>query len=109
MDNKEFIGGIESVMITAREISRAIVLTFADNNIHVVAENQNGEISIADIECEYFGDDVEIGVNAEYLVQSAKKVDGNISVNLDNSAQNLTLTEVDNDKSATHLIMQMRV
>ncbi len=109
VDNKLLINGIESVLITAREISTAIVLTFESDNIHVVAENQNGEISIADIKCIYTGNKIEFGLSANYLIESAKKINGDISINLDDDTKNITLIENGIEHSAMHLIMQLKL
>lgn len=106
INTTELCSGIESVMMTTNDLTKGISITFDDDNINIKAENSDGEKSEVDIKCEYFGKKLSLGLNAEYLFQAAKKINGDLSINLSDE-RTMTLT-TDNDNS-THLIMAMNL
>lgn len=105
IDVSKLVAGIESVLLTTNDLSKGVKVTFGDNNINLIAENPEGEKSEVDIECEYFGKPISLGVNAEYLIQSIKKFKDEISINIADE-KNLTIT---NDGNAVHLLMSMNL
>jgi len=106
VNRSDLVSGIESVLLTATDQVKRVSMIFTDNNINLVCRNSQGEQSEADVPCEYSGDDFLFGINADYLLASAKKIDGNVNINwLDTTSFIMT----GSDESIVHLIMPINI
>jgi DNA polymerase-3 subunit beta len=107
VNRADLLSGVESVLLTATDQIKKIQLTLSIDNINIVCSNQQGEQSETDIECEYNGTEMVFGVNADYLLQSSKKIDGVININwADENSLILTATD---DETTQHLLMPIRM
>jgi DNA polymerase-3 subunit beta len=107
IERSAFVSAIDSVLLTATDQTKRIEMTIRSNNINLVCSNSQGEKSEVDVECEYVGEEFVFGANADYVIQSAKKVDGLLNLHwLDVS--NFIMTG-DDEVGPTHLIMTVKI
>jgi DNA polymerase-3 subunit beta len=108
VNRADFVSGIESVLLTATDLVKKITITFSKDNIHFESSNSQGEKSEADISCDFSGKEFVFGANSDYVLASAKKIDGNIHIHFADDCSNFIMTE-DSEAGATHLLMPIRV
>lgn len=107
IERSEFVSAIDSVLLTATDQTKRIKMTIITNNINLVCSNSQGEKSEVDVSCEYKGEEFVFVANADYVLQSAKKVDGLLNLHwLDIS--NFIMTGID-EVGPTHLIMTIKI
>lgn len=107
VNRADLISGIESVLLTATDQVKRVSMKFTDNNINLVCRNSQGEQSETDILCEYDGESFEFGINADYLLASAKKIENIINVHwIDTTSFILTGSD---ESGPVHLLMPINL
>lgn len=97
IDSKLLLSAINSVTF----IDKDVLMTFDNNKIELSSRNKKGESSDIEIECEYDGDKITIGIISNYLTDTLRNIDGIAKISF---ADNKSLVVTINDSNAIHLI-----
>lgn len=100
---------LSRMMILAHEKSRAVILHIQQNQLTLIANNQEQEEAIESIEAETEGYELRIGVNASYLLDVLNFVqEGLVRLSM-STADSSILVESVADELYQYIIMPMRI
>jgi DNA polymerase-3 subunit beta len=68
MDADVALEAIRAVSLISSERGRAVKFTFTAGNCHLTVNNPDSGSAVADIACDYDGEEMEIGFNAGYAM-----------------------------------------
>lgn len=107
IDKQNIISSLEKTLTIADEQTKSVIITLDKNIMKLKAVNAElGEVE-DEIEINYDGDKIEIGFNAEFLLQAIEKVENNtIEIALKDSQ---TAIIIGGDKQYKALVMPIRI
>ena len=116
VDRERFLDGLERANIVADEKIKGstksyVKLTTDDQFIAITSASVNGRVS-DEMECVHEGNDIEIGFNCRYLINSVKVAEGeSIKITLKSPTQAITIepVEEDNDFKYFYMILPVRM
>ena len=93
-DKEKFSLALKLAGITAHEITMLTNLDISANGIKIKSDGDNGS-NDNELECEFTGEDTEIGFNYRYLQESVQKFDnGTISINFNDPTSAVILKQI---------------
>ena len=100
---------LSRIIILAHEKSRAILLHIQEGLLTLVANNQEQEEAIETIPAETQGDEIKIGINANYLLDVLNHIgEGPLRLSLSNTDSSI-LVESLQDDHYLYIIMPMKI
>lgn len=109
IDRDSLKRALSRIVILANEKSRAVVLHMEENQLTLIANNQEQEEAIETLEAKTSGDELKIGVNASYLLDALNCLDaGDISLSMSNKESSI-LVESLKDEQYQYVIMPMKL
>lgn len=103
-----FAEAIDRVATISSEKSRAVKLSLSNGKMVLSARSSETGSSTEEIDVKYDSENMEIGFNAKYILDTIKQIDDEISIELGNSKQPVILR--DKKKSnAVYVVMPMVV
>jgi DNA polymerase-3 subunit beta len=100
---------LQRISILAHEKSRAVLLNIQANQLTLVANNQEQEEAVEVLEAETQGDELQIGINASYLLDVLNYVDaGMLRLSL-SSTESSIMVESIQDEHYQYVIMPMKI
>lgn len=109
MSRDEFAAALRRVSLFAHEKSRSVKMTFKDNLLNIVSSNPDLGEAVEEIDCEYDGDEIEIGFNAKYFLDCLAVIASEkIEIKLKERLNPAILQSVD-QRNHNYIVMPMRV
>ena len=100
---------LQRLSILSSEQFKGVKFKLTTNLLNLSTINSQQESGDESIECEYDGDDLEIGFNLSYLLETLDVIDTeNIAIHLGES-DSACLVTADGDETSKYIIMPMRV
>ena len=100
---------LQRLSILSSEQFKGVKFKITDGNVNLSTINSQQESGNESIECNYNGEDLEIGFNLSYLLETLDVIDTeHIIINLGGSDMGCLVT-ADGDESSKYIIMPMRV
>ena len=109
VDAAEFARAVDRVATVSSERSRAVKLALDEDRLILSVNAPDSGAAEEELTVAYGDERLEIGFNANYLLEIASQVDRENAVFLFNSAGDPTLMREGNDTSAVYVVMPMRV
>ena len=116
VDKERFLDGLERANIVADEKIKGSTRSYVriatdDQFLSISSSSINGNV-FDEMECVHEGDDIEIGFNCRYLINSVKVAEGeNIKITLKSPTQAITIepSEEDDDFKYFYMILPVRM
>lgn len=114
IDKDRFLDGLERANLIADEKIKGstrsyVKLTTDDQLISITSSSVNGKVS-DEMECVHEGNDIEIGFNCRYLINSVKVAEGeNIKITLKSPTQAITIEPAEEDDNFKFFYMILPV
>jgi DNA polymerase-3 subunit beta len=109
VDKEQLRKALVRTMILANERFKAVVLSWQQSELHVIAYNQEHEEAVEIVNADISGEDMKIGVNAHYLLDVLSHMqDGPVELSF-NTPDSSILVQSLNDKYYQYLIMPMKL
>lgn len=116
VDRERFLSGLERANIIAEEKIQGSGKSFVKINakgqsLTLTSTSVNGKV-YDEMDCVHDGDDIEIGFNCRYLINSVRAAEGeNIKINLKSSSQAMTIepSEVDEKFNFFYMVLPVRM
>lgn len=116
LDRESFLDGLERANIIAEEKIQGsgrsyVKLGVEDQFLAITSTSVNGKV-FDEIDCVHEGNDITIGFNCRYLINSVKAAEGeNIKITLKSPTTAITIepTELDEDFSYYYMILPVRM
>jgi DNA polymerase-3 subunit beta len=109
VDKEQLRKALSRTMILANERFKAVVLSWSEAELHLVAYNQEQEEAVEIVTADVQGEDMKIGVNANYLLDVlAHLPDGQIELSFSNPDSSI-LVQSSQDKHYQYFIMPMKL
>ena len=100
---------LSRIIILANEKSRAVLLHIQSGQLTLIANNQEQEEAIESLSAETEGDELKIGINANYLLDVLNYIeDGLIKLSFLNTDSSI-LVESLQDEHYAYVIMPMKI
>ncbi len=78
LNREEFLKSLKRVSIISRERSNAVKMDISDNLLVITSSDPDLGEARDEIEIEYYGEDITIGFNARYIIDSLSAIKGDI-------------------------------
>ena len=109
IEKDSFRRALSRMMILTNEKSRAVLLSIQDNQLTLIANNQEQEEATESIIAETEGDALEIGVNASYLLDVLNHLpDGKLRLSFSDTDSSI-LIDSPQDQNYQYIIMPMKI
>lgn len=109
VDKEQLRKALVRTMILANERFKAVVLSWQQGELHLLAYNQEQEEALEQVNADVSGDDMKIGVNAIYLLDGLVHLpDGPVCLSFSNPDSSIMLQSVQ-DKQFQYIIMPMKL
>ncbi len=116
VDKERILDSLERANIIAEEKIKGsgrsyVKLSVEDQNLVITSSSVNGKV-FDEMDCVHEGNDIEIGFNCRYLINSIKVADGeNIKITLKSTNMAITIepVEIDEDFSYFYMILPVRM
>ena len=114
VERERFLSSLERANIIAEEkiqgSGKSFVKIMSEGQyLTLTSSSVNGRV-IEEMDCVHEGDDIEIGFNCRYLINSVRAAEGeNIKINLKSSTQAMTIEPVDNDDNFKFFYMVLPI
>lgn len=99
---------IQRVEVLSNDKYHGVRLVFDANTVTLSANNPEAEEAIDQIDCDYQGDVIEIGVNCKYLLDVLGVIGGDAVISLKDGSASMRI-ESDGESPAVHVVMPMRL
>lgn len=100
---------LSRIIILANEKSRAVLLHVQSDQLTLIANNQEQEEAIESVPAQTTGDELTIGINANYLLDVLNHVaEGFVRISLSNTDTSMLVESV-NDENYQYIIMPMKI
>lgn len=100
---------LSRIVILANEKSRAVILHMEENQLTLIANNQEQEEAVEIVEAKTSGEELKIGINASYLLDALNCLDpGEVSLSMSNKESSI-LVESLKDEQYQYIIMPMKL
>ncbi|MDA0986138.1 MAG: DNA polymerase III subunit beta [Bacteroidetes bacterium] len=114
VDKQEFISSIKRVSLYSSSTNYQIRLFLKNNEIQVSAKDVDfGKEAQEEVQCEYSGDEFEIGFNSQYLIEVASHIPGDDIIFKLQTQSRAVILEPDTEKNTNEnllmLIMPLRL
>ena len=116
VDKERLLDSLERANIIAEEKIKGsgrsyVKLSLEDQNLIITSSSVNGKV-FDEMDCVHEGNDIEIGFNCRYLINSIKVAEGeNIKITLKSSNMAITIepTEIDDEFNYFYMILPVRM
>ena len=114
VDRERLLSGLERANIIAEEKIQGsgrsyVKLSLCDQYLSLTSNSVNGAVS-DEMDCVHEGDDIDIGFNCRYLINSIRVAEGeNIVINCKSSNQAITIQPKEKDESFNYFYMILPV
>ncbi|MBO5009696.1 MAG: DNA polymerase III subunit beta [Clostridia bacterium] len=116
VDKERLLDSLERANIIAEEKIKGsgrsyVKLTLEDQNLIITSSSVNGKV-FDEMDCVHEGNDIEIGFNCRYLINSIKVAEGeNIKITLKSANMAITIepTEIDEEFNYFYMILPVRM
>lgn len=100
---------LSRIVILAHEKSRAVMLCMQSNQLTLIANNNEQEEAVESLVAETIGDDIKIGLNANYLLDVLNHFnEGIIKLSMSNADSSILIESMQNDQYQ-YIIMPMKI
>lgn len=100
---------LSRIVILAHEKSRAVLLHVQQDQLTLIANNQEQEEAIESVPAQTQGDELTIGINASYLLDVLNHLaEGPVRLSLSNTDSSILVESV-NDEHYQYIIMPMKI
>lgn len=97
------------VSLVATERTKAVKLDFTQGNVTLTVNGTDGDLGIEDVEAEYSGPDMRIGLNSKYLAEVLQTCTGDTVEMMLHDSGSPVLIKPSGDELATYVVMPVRV
>lgn len=102
----EFIAAVKQVLPVSNDKTKGILAKITPNDIQMSAKNGNGEEGTAESSCVYDGDPLEVGFNAQYMIEALSAVNTEtVQIFMTDGSKPMRM----NDENNVFVVMPMRV
>jgi DNA polymerase-3 subunit beta len=109
VDRDQLKRALSRTMILANERFKAVVLSWQAGELHLVAYNQEQEEAVEIVNADVSGEDMKIGINANYLLDGLNHLpEGQVCLSFTNADSSILVQSV-NDKNFQYIIMPMKI
>ncbi|MDQ5884208.1 MAG: Beta sliding clamp [Pseudomonadota bacterium] len=109
VDRDQFKRALARTMILANERFKAVVLSWQQGELHLVAYNQEQEEALEVLSADVTGENMKIGINANYLLDGLNHLpEGMVCLSFATSDSSI-LVQSANDKNFQYIIMPMKL
>ena len=109
VDKKDFEAAVDRVSTVSSERGRAVKLSLSSGRLVLSVTNPDSGSATEEIEVDYDGDPIDIGLNSRYLLDIASQLDGEVALLKLADPGSPTLIEDKDAKGALYVLMPMRV
>ena len=109
VDRDQLKKALARTMILANERFKAVVLSWQQGELHLVAYNQEQEEALEVVNADVSGEDMKIGINANYLLDGLNHLPEGIVCLSFTTPDNSILVQSVNDKNFQYIIMPMKL
>jgi DNA polymerase-3 subunit beta len=111
IDIEVFTSAVKRVSIFANQINRLVVLGLSGGNVKISAEDpDSGRKGQEEIEATYEGEPIEIGYNAQYLLEAIRHIpDGSAEIHFGSPTSAGVVTPVDKKEDTDLLMLLMPI
>lgn len=109
VDCATFKRALHRIVILAHEKSKAVLLHLQPNLLTMIANNNDQEEAVESIVAETSGEEIKIGLNANYLLDVLNHFnDGQVKLSLSNTDSSILIESLNND-NYQYIIMPMKI
>ena len=109
VDKEQFRKALSRTMILANDRLKAVALSWQNNELHLMSYNQDREEAIEIVSADVNGEDMKVGINANYLLEGLNHLpDGIISLSF-SSPDSSILVQSDHDRNFQYIIMPLKI
>lgn len=114
VDRERLLAGLERANIIAEEKIQGsgrsyVKLNIEDQSLHLTSVSVNGKV-YDEMDCDHEGEDIEIGFNCRYLINSIKAAEGEIiRVRMKGPTQAITIEPEEKDETFSYFYMILPV
>ena len=110
IDRDELKQALSRAMILSNEKSRGVRLQFRENLLRILANNPEQEEAEETIQIEYNHEDLDIALNASYLIEILNSFDvGDARLTLSTPDSSILIEEVANEGNSLYVVMPMHL
>ena len=114
VDRERLLAGLERANIIAEEKIQGsgrsyVKINLEDQSLHLTSVSVNGKV-YDEMDCVHEGEDIEIGFNCRYLINSIKAAEGeNVFIHMKSPTQAITVEPAEEDETFSYFYMILPV